>query len=114
MGVTHAAQSEDRTSTTVIADHGELAWVRNRIADMTRVAIEQLEATKLTRYDSDQFFRKHTDATTANLKEPWCSRLCDASASAEELTGAAEPCFLSDRSCTVFVYLNDVFRGGRT
>jgi len=116
--VTHAAQTEERTSTTVIADHGELAcelaWVRNRIADMTCVALEQLQATKLTRYDSDQFFRKHTDATAAKLKEPWCSRLCNASVSTEELTGAAEPCFLSDRLCTVFVYLNDVPRGGRT
>jgi hypothetical protein len=112
--ITYAAQEGKRTSTTLLASEKEVTWLRLRIAALTKTSIDQLQQTKLTRYGKGEFFCQHMDTTKRDQKEQWCRRLCESNEGAEQLTGTGEPCFDSDRFCTVFIYLNDVPEGGRT
>jgi len=111
------AQTKDRTSTTVVfGGEGEtkLLWLRERIAKLARVSTEQLQVPKITRYEKGEFFRKHVDAIHPPTKWPWVERLVAANETAEQLTGPGETCWLDDRICTVWIYLNDVSKGGCT
>lgn len=90
-----------------------MSWLRYRIAALTRCSTNQLQATKITRYEKGQFFRKHTDAAFSNAKREWWERLVSGKESAEQLKATGEH-MLPERFCTVFIYLNDVAEGGCT
>ena len=68
LSATAPAQEARRTSTSVFPGATELAWLRQRIADVTCVAQPQLEPTKVTRYAKGEFFREHTDASFLHEK----------------------------------------------
>ena len=91
-----------RTSCSSIMQNNECAGLRAKLARLANVSVEQLQPSKLTRYDRGALFSKHTDAYLPN-------RLGVAVASV-----AAEPARFPNRFCTVFIYLNDVARGGCT
>jgi len=108
---TAPGQEALRTSTTVFPDELEVRWLRERIAQATNIAsLEQLEPTKLTRYAAGEYFRKHIDASFLNEKMwAYAARL----AGVDE-DGVQAPCSWPSRFVTLFLYLNDVDRGGRT
>ena len=108
---TAPGQEALRTSTTVFPDDLEVRWLRERIAQATNIAsLEQLEPTKLTRYAAGEYFRKHIDASFLNEKMwAYAARL----AGVDE-DGVQAPCSWPSRFVTLFLYLNDVDRGGRT
>ena len=108
---TAPAQQQLRTSTCVFPDEERVAWLRERIAAVTRVrSLRQLEPTKLTSYQRGQFFLKHTDASFLNEKLfAYSARLAGV-----DDDGVQLPCAWPSRHCTLFLYLNDVARGGRT
>ena len=108
---TAPGQEALRTSTTVFPDEPEVRWLRERIAQVTNIAsLEQLEPTKLTRYAAGEYFRKHIDASFLNEKMwAYAARL----AGVDE-DGVQAPCSWPSRFVTLFLYLNDVDRGGRT
>ena len=108
---TAPGQEALRTSTTVFPDDLEVRWLRERIAQATNIAsLEQLEPTKLTRYAAGEYFRKHIDASFLNEKMwAFAARL----AGVDE-DGVQAPCSWPSRFVTLFLYLNDVDRGGRT
>ena len=107
------AQTTSRTSTSVVQNDSDVSWLRYRIAALTRCSTNQLQATKITRYEKGQFFRKHTDAAFSNAKREWWERLVSGKESAEQLKATGEH-MLPERFCTVFIYLNDVAEGGCT
>jgi len=115
---TFEEQTKDRTSKSVIWPIGSepplLSKLRERVATLARVGTDQLQATKLSCYERGEFFRKHTDAVLQAPKYPWVQRLMAGNETAEELTAEGEACFLPDRYCTVWVYLNDTERGGHS
>jgi len=78
------------------------------------VSTDQLQATKVSCYEKDQFFGKHGDDMGQAFKVPWIHRLLDESATAQQLTAPGAAGFLPDRSCAVWIYLNDVNEGGCT
>lgn len=92
-----------RTSMTAFARNDELPTLRQRLAKLANVAVEQLQPTKLTRYDKGQRFATHTDAMDppqdwgVAYKQVW-----------------EAPARYPNRMVTIFVYLNDCARGGRT
>jgi len=100
---TYEAQTELRTSTTVIPNEDELMLLRDRIATLTRCGTDHLEPTKITRYGQGEFFRRHQDVKgdLANFN-------------LNQLVSDGEPHFIPDVHCTVFVYLNDVSAVGST
>jgi len=115
---TFEAQTETRTSTSVIYGIGSepplLKKLRERIAVLARVGTDQLQATKISCYEKGQFFGRHSDAAVLQ-KEQWLARLWAGDENAEQLTAAGEyDCFVPDRFCTVWIYLNDVEEGGHT
>jgi len=116
---TYEAQTKERTSTSVIYDIESepplLTELRERIAVLTGVGTDQLQATKISCYEKGQFFARHTDSNLYALKHPWLVRLYAGNENAEQLTAAGEnDCFMPDRFCTVWIYLNDVEEGGHT
>jgi len=116
---TFEAQSETRTSTSVIYGIGSepplLKKLRERIAVLARVGTDQLQATKISCYEKGQFFGRHTDAAETGPKRAWLDRLVNGAENAEQLTAAGEyDCFVPDRFCAVWIYLNDVEEGGCT
>jgi len=114
---TGPAQDGLRTSTTLVAQNSEVAWLRERVAKLVNVDESQLHATKLTRYNKGEFFKPHSDAFgVLPEKGRWVERMQSGEENKEQLTGTSEPCFWPDRFCTVFIYLNTVSEegGGRT
>ena len=85
-----------RTSMTAFARNDELPTLRQRLAKLANVAVEQLQPTKLTRYDKGQRFATHTDAMDppqdwgVAYKQVW-----------------EAPARYPNRMVTIFVYLND-------
>eukprot|EP00966_Prymnesium_polylepis_P033406 776627-Prymnesium_polylepis.1 len=114
---THKEQTKTRTSTSVVYRIGSeptlLTRLRERIAALGRVGTYQLQATNITCYEKGQFFRAHSDAPRAQ-KRPWVDRLLEGKETAKQLSGLNELCFLPDRFITVWIYLNDVDKGGHT
>jgi len=92
-----------RTSMTAFARNDELPELRQRLAKLANVAVEQLQPTKLTHYDKGQRFATHTDAMVP--PEDW-------GAPYKQVWDA--PARYPNRMVTIFVYLNDCERGGRT
>ena len=63
-------QAETRTSTTVVVDKNkEVGWLRERIAKLANVAVDQLDKTKLTHYAEGEFFGPHIDTAALALGE---------------------------------------------
>jgi len=113
---TSEPQTERRTSTTVILNgdaEKEVAWLREKVAALVSVDTDQLQVTKTTRYEQGEFFRRHGDGVFGSEKKDWADRLL-AGETAEQLSGPGEAAFLPNRFITVFLYLNDVVKGGRT
>jgi len=112
------AQTKTRTSSTVVYGVGTelplLMDVRKRIAALAGVDVTQLQATKITCYEKGQFFGKHRDCIVGLAKTRWLKRLFANTETAEQLTAPGEACFLPERFCTVWIYLNDVEEGGNT
>jgi len=115
---TRETQTKVRTSTSVIygveAESPLLRHVRSRIAEVASVDVAQLQATKISCYEKGQFFDKHTDAPAGVYKKEWTQRLLNGKETNEQLTAEGEACFLPDRFCTVWIYLNAVSEGGKT
>jgi len=115
---TSEAQTKARTSSTVVYGVGTelplLMDVRKRIAALAGVDVTQLQATKITCYEKGQFFGTHSDCMESPAKTWWLKRLFADTETAEQLTAPGEACFLSERFCTVWIYLNDVEKGGNT
>jgi len=116
---TSEAQTKTRTSSTVVYGVGTelplLRDLRKRIATLARVDVTQLQATKITCYEKGQFFGKHVDSMGHDLKVQWTNRMMCGTKTAEQLP--AQACFMSktpERFCTVWIYLNDVEKGGNT
>ena len=109
---TRETQTKVRTSTSVIygveAESPLLRHVRSRIAEVASVDVAQLQATKISCYEKGQFFDKHTDAPAGVYKKEWTQRLLNGKETNEQLTAEGEACFLPDRFCTVWIYLNAV------
>ena len=77
---------------------------------MTNTHASWLEPTKLTLYEAGEYFRKHTDASFLNEKMfAHSARLADV-----DEDGVQDPCSWPSRFCTLFLYLNNVVKGGRT
>jgi len=99
--------ADTRTSMSVVARNTEVAGIRKRLAKLANVDVRQLQPTKLTRYDTGQHFVEHTDATFNRMNmDRFAERVAAGSVSA--------PRPYDDRIVTIFVYLNDVTKGGRT
>jgi len=115
---TSEAQTKARTSTSVVYGVGTelplLRDVRQRIAALAQVDVTQLQATKITCYEKGQFFAKHTDAMNHKFRIPWVKRLVEGKETAEQLTAPGEACFMPEKFCTVWIYLNSVGEGGNT
>jgi len=91
-----------RTSRSAVLRNDECAAVRARLARLAAVSTAQLQPLKVTRYAAGARFSRHTDAYLAE-------RLGVPAADV-----AAAPERFPNRFVTVFVYLDDVARGGRT
>jgi hypothetical protein len=87
-----------RTSSTLLMSHAEIAPLRSRMAELS---LTQLQPTKLSRYDPGQLFEKHTDYNPP---------LRTFGAKTAEVAQA--PLSFPNRFVSVWVYLNDVARGG--
>jgi len=115
---TSEAQTKARTSNSVVYGVGTelplLMDVRERIAALAGVDVAQLQATKITCYEKGQFFTKHTDAMNHTFRIPWVKRLVEGKETAEQLTAPGEACFMPEKFCTVWIYLNSVGEGGNT
>jgi len=118
-------QAELRSSTTVVPVAKQVGWLRERVALLTNVAMEQLDSTKVTQYKKGEFFRAHIDTAKDGggaLKtqlwlevaghDPLGDKVQAHLRSAFEAPGSVGQ--LPDRFCSVFIYLNDVPQGGRT
>jgi hypothetical protein len=96
-------QEHLRTSTSVIPADDEVEWLRTRISKLAHVSTDQLEPTKLTRYEKGQFFRRHTDTVHATEKLKWLKRVISDKETRKELEAPTEACWWPDRFCTVFI-----------
>jgi len=99
--------ADTRTSMSVVARNTEVAGIRKRLAKLANVDVRQLQPTKLTRYDTGQHFAEHTDAV-------FDGRNLDRFAERVAAGNVSGPRLYDDRIVTIFVYLNDVPKGGRT
>ena len=63
-----------RTSTTAIAENEELPTFRARISQLTNQREEQLQYTKITRYEKGQMFGEHLDASAHNDSDVFNNR----------------------------------------
>ena len=107
---TAQGQAERRTSASMFPPPKEVHWLRNRIATAINVPLEFLEPVKMTHYRQGDFFRKHSDASFLNEKM-WA---CAARLAEVDEDGVQEALEWPSRFCTLFIYLNDVRKGGRT
>lgn len=104
-----------RTSRGVVLRNEECAGLRGRFAELAGVQLSQLQPLKVSRYVRGERFDIHTDAIRGNLRgappEPddW---FADRARARHGVVGA--PFSGANRILTLFVYLNDVSRGGRT
>jgi hypothetical protein len=107
---TDPAQETLRTSTSAFPPEADIMWLRQRIAQITNTTLAQLEPTKVSRYASGEYFKKHTDASFLHEKL-WA---CSARLAEVEEDGMQAPCEWPSRFVTLFLYLNDVSSGGTT
>lgn len=109
-----------RTSTTAIAENSELPEFRDRVGNLTNQRQDQLQYTKITRYEKGQMFGEHLDASAHNDSDVFNNRGKPSQdyygdriiAEKGMWTTFNKPCV--NRFCTVFVYLNTCERGGAT
>ena len=109
-----------RTSTTAIADNSELPAFRDRVGQLTNQRQDQLQYTKITRYEKGQMFGEHLDASAHNDSDVFNNRGKPSQdyygdriiAEKGMWTTYNKPCV--NRFCTLFVYLNTCERGGAT
>jgi len=109
-------QTRTRTSTSIIynIESGPtfITSLRERIAMLARVGTNQLQATKVSCYEKGQFFRPHTDANYLPEKENWLKQMMEGKAT--DIQTPEVQAFVPDRFCTIWIYLNDVPRGGHS
>ena len=105
----------ERTSCGCVVRNEEVPTLRSRFADFAGVELSQLQPLKVTRYLPGQRFDVHTDAwrgdsrgAPTNADDYWGDRM----RLKYGVVGA--PISGCNRIMTIFVYLNDVARGGRT
>jgi len=123
-GTLDSKQSETRTSTTAYPPPEEVHWLRLRIAELVNVPVEHLHTTKITKYASGQFFGPHIDTAYNTYGSQKYGRLSQIIAMGQNeeskqrfkafCDGPTGVGSCPDRCISVFVYLNDVDKGGRT
>mmetsp|Transcript_87636 Transcript_87636/g.249256 ORF Transcript_87636/g.249256 Transcript_87636/m.249256 type:complete len:495 (-) Transcript_87636:151-1635(-) len=109
-----------RTSMTSVAKNEEMAGFRCKVMELTNQTDEQLQYTKMTRYEEGQMFGEHLDASAHNGSDVFKRRGQPSHdyygdriiAERGMWTTRGNPCH--NRFCTVFCYLNDVEEGGST
>lgn len=106
--------SDSRNSVFASAKMAGVPEFRARIANLTGQRLEQLQPTKLSRYDRGDSFAPHSDAVPgggglgADRTDFYGDR------ARKDFGQKVVPYPGGNRFMTVFVYLNDVERGGRT
>ena len=104
-----------RTSSGCVLRNEEVPTLRERFARLAGVALSQLQPLKISRYAPGERFDAHTDAIRGDSRgappradDYWD----DLGRGWHGVVGA--PISGCNRILTLFVYLNDVARGGRT
>lgn len=104
-----------RTSSGCTLRNEEVPTLRKRFAELAGVVLSRLQPLKVSQYLPGGRFDAHTDAMRGDLRgrpsegdDFWADR----ARARHGVPGA--PIAGCNRVCTLFVYLNDVKRGGRT
>ena len=110
-----AQGSGKRTSSGCVMRDDEVPTIRKRFADLAGVALSQLQPLKVSRYVAGQRFDIHTDAWRGDLRgQPAADDDYWADRQRAEHGVPGAPIRGVNRMLTIFVYLSDVTRGGRT
>lgn len=108
----------DRTSQHIRIIKSETVGLQSRIAQLTNHDVMNMESGKLIRYEKEkgQQFSKHVDAfefSGVGRGQPARGRITGTSADVNMIDGSTPPKWVN-REITMFIYLNDVPRGGET
>jgi hypothetical protein len=109
------AAGRSRTSTGCALRNEEVPTLRKRLASLASVSEAQMQPLKVSRYAGGERFDIHTDAWRGDLRghpprrDDWWA---DRARREHGVPGAPIPGV--NRMVTIFIYLNNVARGGRT
>jgi len=102
-----------RNSTGVVCQDEEVPRFREKVMELTQQKPFQLQSLKISRYEEGQEFTLHTDAVCD--PRSMCADTSDMFGDKKQRTKGNALCPVGhNRFMTVFVYLNDVAKGGCT
>merc|ERR1711865_130428 len=106
------SENAKRTSSGVVCENEEVPGFHQRITELTNQKEGQLQHLKISRYEESDEFTLHTDAVVPHKEK--CNYGDMFADSLQRTEGNMHCKATHNRFMTVFVYLNDVDRGGST